>query len=360
MVKLLHTADLHLGCSFGGVSRDTAGILAARQREILPRLGRLAREQGCAALLLAGDLFEGNIPDGLLRETMGQLESMRLPVFIAPGNHDHMGGDSPYRRGLWPSNVYVFAQPRMESVALKEHDLRIWGAGFTSMDCPGLLEGFHATGQETWQVGLLHADPLSPASPHCPVTRAQVRDSGLHYLALGHIHKAGRFSSGGTLCAWPGCPMGTGFDETGIKGALVVELREQEPCLQFFDLRLGQFHALEVPLGNDPREDILNALPPETRQDVYRLILTGTAEKPDLTALQESLKESFLELQLEDRTVRPRELWQEAGQDSLEGRFMARLKQEAENAPTEQARQRLLLASKIARMILDGQEVKLP
>ena len=87
------------------------------------------------------------------------------------------------------------------------------GAAFLGAESPSLLEGFHATGGEAWQLGLFHGDPTQAASPYNPVTAAQIRGSGLNYLALGHIHKGGSFRAGDTLCAWPGCPMGHGFDE---------------------------------------------------------------------------------------------------------------------------------------------------
>ncbi len=359
MIKLLHCADLHLGSTFGGVSGDTAQVLGQRHRELLSRLLRLKEQENCQLMLLAGDLFDGQPSEALLRETVRWLERMEIPVCIAPGNHDYVTGDSPYNRIPWPSNVHIFKRAAMESVSVPKLDMRIWGAGFVSMDCPGLLEGFRAEGTQRYQVAVLHGDPTAPRSPSCPVTRGQVRDSGLHYLALGHIHKGGSFLAGSTLCAWPGCPMGRGFDETGAKGALVVTLTEGQPEVRFFDLGLGRFEDIKVEVGQDPLEDILAALPADTGEDIYRITLTGTGEKPDLAYLQESLKENFLELILEDETVRPVELWENAGQDTLEGQLFAILRQMQEGAAPEN-QEILRLSAQIARRLLNGEEVELP
>lgn len=76
----------------------------------------------------------------------GALEAMAVPVFLAPGNHDHLCPGSPYLEMAWPGNVHIFTRQELESVSLPELDCRVWGAGFQSMDCPGLLEGFRATG----------------------------------------------------------------------------------------------------------------------------------------------------------------------------------------------------------------------
>jgi DNA repair exonuclease SbcCD nuclease subunit len=94
------------------------------------------------------------------------------------------------------------------------------------MDCPGLLENFRAEGDERYCVAVLHGDPVQLHSLYCPVTAAQVRESGLQYLALGHIHKYGAFRGGSTVCGWPGSPMGRGFDETGERGVYVTRLKD--------------------------------------------------------------------------------------------------------------------------------------
>ena len=108
----------------------------------------------------------------------------------------------------------------MESISLPELDCRIYGAGYESMDCKGLLKDFRIDGNERWHIGVLHGE-ISAASHYCPITKDQLRQSGLHYLALGHIHKCGSLRCHGTLRAWPGCPMGHGHDSTGITGVFI-------------------------------------------------------------------------------------------------------------------------------------------
>lgn len=52
----------------------------------------------------------------------------------------------------------------------------------------------------------------------------------------------------------------------------------------------------------------------------------------DLDRLQNALSGRFFHLQLRDRTVPPRDLWEGAGEDSLEGRYFQILQQAAQNA----------------------------
>ena len=82
-----------------------------------------------------------------------------------------------------------------------------------------MLDGFRVADPARLNILVLHGDAENPASPYDPVSSAALAASGLDYAALGHIHRRGERRDGGTLCAWPGCLMGRGFDECGEKGA---------------------------------------------------------------------------------------------------------------------------------------------
>lgn len=351
-LKLLHSADWHL-CSpltlFTGEQRE----LLARELAAIPeRLTEVCRREGCRLLLLSGDLFDGPATAdalGLLKEALAECPAR---VFIAPGNHDFCGPGSPWLEEAWPENVHIFTGG-MESVAIEELDCRVWGAGYRSMDCPPLLEGFRARGGERWQVGILHGDPLSASSPYCPVTREQVRLSGLDYLALGHIHLAGQFRAGRTLCAWPGCPQGRGWDEPGEKGYYIVQLddditlrRESFPGIRFRDETVDVTQGAAQPLER--------LLPPGHSRDFFRLTLTGNAD-PDISALRHRFSR-IPNLWLRDRTRPPVDLWAGAGADSLEGVFF-RMLQEAADEAEEPEKSRILLAARLSRALLEGREV---
>ena len=206
---------------------------------------------------------------------------------------------------------------------------------------------------------VLHGDPTNPSAPCCPVTRAQLAASGLQYLALGHIHTRGQLEAGGALCAWPGCPMGRGFDETGSEGAYICQVSPQGAQATFLPLGAGGYEDRAIPAGSDPLAAILAQLPPDASRDVYRITLTGEAEPVDLNRLHRALSDRFFHLELRDRTIPPRDLWERAGEDSLEGRYFQILQQAAQNAAGPEA-EALCLAARLSRQILEGQEVTLP
>ncbi len=356
-MKLLHAADFHLDAPFAGRSGAEADLLRRALLSVPEKVARCCREQGCDLLLLSGDLFDGTPGAESIRALKAALTDAGVPVFISPGNHDFCGPNSPWVTEAWPENVHIFSHPAMESVALPELDCRVYGAGYRSMDCAALLEGFRTAGREAHHIAVLHGDATQKNSPYCPISQAQVAGSGLDYLALGHIHKTGSFRAGGTLCAWPGCPMGRGFDEVGEKGVLLVTLEETVRA-EFLPLDGPRFYDLEAAVLSDPADAVAAALPPVENGDFYRVTLTGEAAPFELGEIASRFS-AFPHLELRDRTLPAPDLWGAAGNDSLEGVYF-RLLQDTMEAADGEARQIAELAARISRKILDGREVTLP
>ena len=349
MIKILHSGDWHLDSPLQGRTPQQAAVLRRELGKIPGKVAAVCKEQNCDLVLLSGDLFDGSYTQDTYRMVYEALQSMGVPVFITPGNHDYICPDSPYEKELWPDNVHIFKSQQIEWMDLPDLDLRVYGAGFQSMDCPPLLEGFRAEGRA---VGVFHGDPTQVNSPYHPVTKPQVAQSGLLYLALGHVHKGDGFWARDTLCAWPGCPMGRGWDEEGDKGLLIVTI-DGEVQAEFVPLDGPQFYDLAV----DAADGVASVLPAVANEDFYRVTLTGEAETVDLDALQAEFA-AFPNLVLRDQTRRPVDLWQSLGEDNFEGVYFGLLKDALDGAD-EETKEKILLAAKISRQILDGQEVTL-
>lgn len=349
-LKILHSADWHLDAPFGSLPEANREQLKNAQRRIPGMIAELCIREQCDLVLLAGDLFDGKASRESVEALRRALERCRVPVLIAPGNHDYCAPGSPWLEERWPDNVYIFRRG-LEALDIPALDCRVYGAGYQSMDCPGLLHGFRAEGDARYQIGLLHADPLNLSSPCCPVTAAQVRESGLDYLALGHIHRAGSFRGGSTLCGWPGCPMGRGWDETGEKGVYLVHLSDRAEIEQV-TLALPRF--FEITASPDTLDEVL---PLAESPDLYRVTLTGTG-RPDLRQLKKRYANlSYLELR--DETQAPADIWAAAGEDSLRGVYFRILREQLEQADPEQA-ELIRLAAELSGQLLDGREVQLP
>lgn len=349
-LKILHSADWHVGSAFGGFSQQQRRHLRRQQLALPGLVAELCHREACDLVLLCGDIFDG-IPSREAVEAVKKgLADCAVPVFVSPGNHDFCGVGSPWAEEIWPENVHVF-KGGITSVALPELDCRIYGAGYSSMDCPPLLTRFQVQAEETYTVGAFHGDPVTLRSPYNPVTAAQIRESGLTYLALGHIHKAGSLQQGNTLCGWPGCPMGRGWDETGEKGVYLVTLADTAG-IRFQPLAMPQFWDLEADVTDQAEEAVAAVLPAAANEDFFRVTLTGGAEV-DLEALQDRFA-CFPNLQFRDRTEPPVDLWADVGEDTFRGTYF-RLLQEMGQTDAD-----AILAAELSRRLLSGREVSLP
>lgn len=352
-MKILHTADWHLDTPFSGFFGEKRDFLRRELLKIPEKIVKLAQREGCDLILIAGDVFDGAYSADSLDAVRNALENCGLPVFISPGNHDFCAPDSPWLAERWPENVHIFTGG-LESKPISKLDCRIYGAGYSSMDCEPLLENFQKVGQEKYQIAVIHGDPTSVSSPYSPVTTAQVRGSSLDYLALGHIHKSGSFTAGQTLCAWPGCPMGRGYDELGEKGVYIVDLEAKE--LRFVAMDTPRFFDLEVETGEDAAAALDGLLPPVGNDGFYRVTLTGSGE-----GSVEALTARFSHipnLELRDQRTEKIDIWAAVGEDTLEGVYFRMLRQMMETAD-ERETARIQLAAEISRKLLDGREVTL-
>lgn len=356
MIKILHSADWHLDSPLQGRTPEQTDLLKQALLQLPKKITAAARAEGCQLMLLSGDLFDGPASPESLAALRCALEDVQIPVFIAPGNHDFVSLRSPWLQERWPSNVHIFTEPVIRGVDVPHLGCRVYGAAFTSMDAPAMLEGFRAE-ENVLSLGVLHGDPTQATSDYCPITAEQLRTSGLAYLALGHIHKGDQLRAGETLCAWPGCPMGRGYDEQGTKGVLIVTV-DTTATARFLPLDTPRFYDLSCPVEQDARAALSRLLPAAGGRDFYRITLTGACPTPDLDTLSQAFAQ-FPNLTLRDSTVPPVDLWANMGNDTLEGVYFSLL-HDAMEGEDEKTCELIHLAAKLSRQLLEGREVQLP
>ena len=151
--------------------------------------------------------------------------------------------------------------------------------------------------------------------------------------------------------------MGRGFDELDAKGVIMVTLDEAVNAA-FMPLDTTRFYDEEVDADGDAYTALLSLLPTVESQDHYRITLTGYSTAIDLDQLKQQFPH-IPHLTLRDETVPEADIWQDTDQDSLEGMLFAHLKKAADS-DNETLSRRAVLAARLCRRILDGQEVKLP
>ena len=356
MIRFLHAADLHLGAPFSGLKPEQAAQRRQEQLELVRNMFDAANENGCSLVLLAGDLFDApEVHPDTLEQVQRACAIFHGSIFIAPGNHDCCKEGGVYGLDGWPENVHIFRKREISCVELP--GCIVYGAGFEGAYERPILEGFCAEPGGI-KLMVLHGDAVQSDSPYNAVSKEQIACSDLTYLALGHIHQAsGCLYAGKTAYAWPGCAMGRGFDELGEKGAYLGQITDEgEVALRFLPLGGRKYEILRVDAGEDACVAIERALPAQTRRDIYRVILTGESAPVDTRAIENALEGRFFGLSVRDETRPKREIWEGAGENTLKGIFLQKLRAQYDAAADDAQRRTIALAAKLG---LDAMEDRL-
>ncbi|MES9541335.1 metallophosphoesterase [Actinomadura sp. NPDC000600] len=291
-MKILHAADLHIDSPLRGLSRYEGAPeddLRLATRRALGNLVRLATDLSVDAVLLAGDVYDGEWKDyqtGLyFSRQMALLGQAGIPVYMVSGNHDAQ--NRTMRTLKLPDNVHVFATGKPETVRNEQAGLAVHGQGFARWDLSdNLAAGYPARDGGLFNVGLLHTGLEGGYSDHkryapCTVADLQARD--YDYWALGHVHTQ-QIVSREPWIVYPGNIQGRHARETGPKGCIVVtvdtDLRVES--VEHHDLDTARWESLDVDVtGRDDIDQVLSLVEqrfqeiPEERLTAVRVTLTG-------------------------------------------------------------------------------------
>jgi len=358
-IKILHAADLHLDSLYAALPEEKAIERRAEQRALLHKLATLANNEQVDAVLLSGDLLDSDRSYYETGEALARaFGEIKAPIFIAPGNHDYYHKFSPWAALKLPAHVHVFTAPTPEAVDLPNERAVVWGAAFTGNQSRGLLEDFPAVDRSKINLMALHGQ-VGAGELYNPITAEQIAATGLHYLALGHEHSySGLKQAGDTYYAYPGCPEGRGFDETGPRGIILAEIGLRTVRERFVPISGRQYHAVTVDLSEqgDATTAIMAALPADTERDIYRIALTGTFDgRLDINGLARKLEDRFFHLLLRDETRIRQNIWASAEEDSLRGLFLRKMRQRYE-AGNEAERETITWAIRFALAAMDSGE----
>lgn len=116
-MRILHTADWHLGRTLEGRSR------LEEQAQFIDELVELADEEGIDLLMLAGDIYDTVNPpaaaESLFYEAVERLSNKGTrPIVIISGNHDHPDRLTASGPLLRHQNIWLVGQPSSEAISV--------------------------------------------------------------------------------------------------------------------------------------------------------------------------------------------------------------------------------------------------
>jgi DNA repair exonuclease SbcCD nuclease subunit len=394
MLRLIHTADVHLGARHADL-----GEAAAQQRERQFAAFRasidLAIEEKVDLFLIAGDLFDSNTQpkrsvDRVAAE-LRRLAEAKIRAVIIPGTHDCYDRASIYRTydlpglaGAGPDEDFITVlTPDRQSVHLKACDVVVHGHVFGTKRAPySPLRDLKVTNGDsdtnpTWHIGMVHGSVSIPDKTDrddVVVTREEIAATGLDYLALGHWHSTQQGRAGTTTYAYSGAPEPVAVNQDGAGKVLLVELDAPATgkTITIDERQVGRtrFERVDIDAaGLSGQPDLVAALAGRSDPDlVLEARLTGVRPDEldiDTTEIEEQLKGSFLRVRVRDVSTPSLSHGSLPSPDTIAGAFIrdveARIAElgadPTDAAVVEAAELRDVL--RLGRLLLAGHEVTL-
>lgn len=367
-VKILHCADLHIGAA-----ESSLGTLAAsRQAETLitfEKIINLANENSVDIMLIAGDLFNSNNVDKAFVDRVFECFNTipNVKIVFAAGNHDPLNAESPFKKITLPENVFVL-DTNDSYVQFDSLNTRVYGKSFKEVYMQG-VERFSLEADANFiNLMCIHGELRSDlGSNYNSITSDFILNSGMDYIALGHVHKRTDVSKlGNTYVSYCGCPEGQGFDELGEKGVYIGDVSKQGCDLQFVPTakRIHLTETVDVTglaSSSEIAERILTTLAQKHStnfaDNLYKIVLSGQIEEGTIIGLAEitsRLNDTLYFAKLRDKTEFAIDYETLSQETTLKGIFVKNMLKRLENAE-EFEKQQLMAALNIGIKAFTGE-----
>jgi exonuclease SbcD len=277
-MRLLHTADWHVGSTLAGLDRfDETG-------KLLDELFAAAQSERVDAVIVAGDVFDnpmpGNVSQKLVFDFFARLSGTGIRAVVLAGNHDGQVF-VPTKSLLSLGTASVFEKPsdKQYQLAFRSHAdepvvitalpyphervvIRLNGAGDD-------IHGSYADSVSTfirWLAGQMHASDINVFAAHLMIDGAQLTDterpmsvspffavpaqnlpSQTMYNALGHVHRHQQIVGAPARTEYSGSIFRVNFSEEGTpkgfnlvdadtKGNLTVQFCELKSAIELHNV----------------------------------------------------------------------------------------------------------------------------
>lgn len=328
-MRFLHLADLHFG------KRLNEKSLMEDQRYVVEQILSITKTQAVEVVLIAGDVYDKNIPTveavQLLDCLLSGLSAQHIPVCIVSGNHDS-SERLEFGRQLFEHNAIFISglyQGKLEKKEFKDcfgavnvYFLPFIKATHVNAFYPGSTNAQEAVAEVLSReeidltkrnILIAHqfvtargAEPIRSDSEQIVAGNLDNVEASLFeafdYVALGHIHRPQRI--GRDTIRYAGSPLKYSFSEANHqKSALLVEVLEKERVLteQIPFLPLHDLRELKGPIDAILDERNYNQ---GNVEDYMHITLTDEEELYDAVGRVRTIYPNLLRLEFENSRTR--------------------------------------------------------
>lgn len=300
-MKILHTADLHLGSPL--TSRISPSAARTRRRELLSTFDKIiacARAERAGAVIIAGDLFDSkNVTKSIKERVYGAIECAPDITFIyTSGNHE---ADAIYGDKL-PENLISLSGNGWSYFTLDN-------VCFAARDDigQGMFDDYKASGEVN--IAILHGELRQYAES--AISPKEAAGRSLDYIALVHYHTySAQKIDEKAIAVYSGAPHGRGFDELGEMGYVIIDTDNSPIRHRFVHLDGRKIFMREIDITDAKstrqiEEKMRSVLFDVREQDLLKAVLIGKRTldfKPDIPGIFDKLVNNYFHFELVDNT----------------------------------------------------------
>ncbi len=334
-MRIIHCADIHLDSALTThLDKERA---RSRRKEILDTFRRMlvyASENGVQAVIIAGDLFDSEtVSSATVNVVLGEIaRHNELEVYYLQGNHDP--GKSIFAGKIIPENLHTFEdrwtyyrldknadESRYDNEMLADSNIVLAGIELTADNKNSIYDELSIRESDV-NIVTLHGQTQAYgiAQGTEDICLDKLKDRGIDYLALGHIHKPKKENLDHRgIYVYPGCLEGRGFDECGAHGFVLVDIDDMthELKTKFIPFAYRRLYDVQVDItdaadSHDAADMIaemlyreVNSHESDQSQALVKITVNGSIDvekEIDMDYLFRQFEDSFYYMKLVDKT----------------------------------------------------------
>ncbi|MBQ3234815.1 MAG: DNA repair exonuclease [Clostridia bacterium] len=224
-MKIIHTADIHLGSKIGGFPKEISEERREEVRNSFKRMVVFAEQNDVSAIIISGDLFDSDRPFRKDKDFFYSVVKSHpsITFFYLRGNHDEAGEELNF------DNLKLFGS-EWNSYTL--NGVTITGVELSSENSTSYYSTLNLD-KSNLNIVMLHG-AVADGEGAGIINLSRLKDKNIDYLALGHYHTFTENKIDGRgIAVYSGCLEGRGFDETGDKGFVLLTVESDKISHEF-------------------------------------------------------------------------------------------------------------------------------
>lgn len=310
-MKLIHCADLHLDSKMESIfPNELSKVRKAEVLETFKKMVEYASENNISIIMISGDMFDSIRTQEKIRQYVIDIinEYKNIDFLYLCGNHD----ENNFVKELEeiPTNLKTFNN---DWNSYRYNNLVITGCELNEINNKVIYSSLNLNENDI-NIVMLHGQESAYDSKQDAdiINLKALQNKHIDYLALGHIHsyKVSKLDNRG-IYVYSGCLEGRGFDETGDKGFVEVEIEGNKVKHKFIKFAKRILHEINVDItGIETLRNLQKTITDKTNaihpDDLVKVNLVGTYTtntKKDIVNFENLLKDKFFFGRVKDKTT---------------------------------------------------------